>query len=49
MIRKELADYKQPKEIRFVGFDELPRSTTGKIQRHEVENWFKPSVDEAPE
>jgi len=47
--RKELAGYKQPKEIRFVGFDELPRSTTGKIQRHEVENWFKPSVDEAPE
>ena len=39
--RKELAGYKQPKEIRFVGFDELPRSTTGKIQRHEVETWFK--------
>ena len=39
--RAELAGYKQPKEIRFVPFAELPRSTTGKIQRHEVERWFK--------
>lgn len=38
--REQLAGYKQPKEIRFVSFDELPRSTTGKIQRHEVETWF---------
>ena len=44
--RKELAGYKQPREIRFVGFDELPRSTTGKIQRHEVETWFKAPMDE---
>jgi len=39
--REELAGYKRPKEIRFVAFAELPRSTTGKIQRHEVEVWFK--------
>ena len=39
--RAQLAGYKQPKEIRFVAFAELPRSTTGKIQRHEVETWFK--------
>ena len=39
--RKALAGYKQPKEIRFVAFDDLPRSTTGKIQRHEVEKWLK--------
>ncbi|MEE8435250.1 MAG: AMP-binding protein [bacterium] len=39
--RRELAGYKQPKEIRFVAFDDLPRSTTGKIQRHEVEKWLK--------
>ncbi len=38
--RAELAGYKQPKEIRFVAFADLPRSTTGKIQRHEVERWF---------
>ena len=44
--RKQLAGYKQPKEIRFVDFNELPRSTTGKIQRHEVEAWFKPMADD---
>jgi acyl-CoA synthetase (AMP-forming)/AMP-acid ligase II len=35
--RRALAGYKQPKDIRFVPLDALPRSTTGKIQRHEVE------------
>ncbi len=39
--RRELAGYKQPKEIRFVALDELPRSTTGKIQRHEIERWLE--------
>jgi fatty-acyl-CoA synthase len=39
--RRELAGYKQPKDIRFVAFAELPRSTTGKIQRHEVEAWLQ--------
>ena len=38
--RQELAGYKQPKEIRFVDYNDLPRSTSGKIQRHEVEKWF---------
>ena len=37
-----LARYKRPRRIRFVAFDELPRSTTGKIQRHEVEKWLTP-------
>jgi fatty-acyl-CoA synthase len=45
--RANLAGYKQPKEIRFVAFADLPRSTTGKIQRHEVEAWFK-RVGETP-
>jgi fatty-acyl-CoA synthase len=45
--RRELAGYKQPKDIRFVTFADLPRSTTGKIQRHEVEAWFK-RVGETP-
>jgi acyl-CoA synthetase (AMP-forming)/AMP-acid ligase II len=38
--RANLAGYKRPKEIRFIGLDEFPRSTTGKIQRHEVEKWL---------
>lgn len=38
--RRELAGYKQPKDIRFVAFAELPRSTTAKIQCHEVEAWL---------
>ncbi len=39
--RAELAGYKQPKDIVFVTLAELPRSTTGKIQRHEVEAWLQ--------
>jgi fatty-acyl-CoA synthase len=38
--RASLAAYKRPKAIRFIGVDELPRSTTGKIQRHELEKWL---------
>jgi fatty-acyl-CoA synthase len=38
--RRNLAGYKRPKEFFFVGVDALPRSTTGKIQRHEVEKWL---------
>ena len=39
--RAELAGYKQPKDIVFVELAELPRSTTGKIQRHEIEARLK--------
>lgn len=39
--REVLAGYKQPREIRFVTFADLPRSTTGKVQRHLVEAWFR--------
>ena len=35
--RQALAGYKQPKEIRFIAFDDFPRSTSGKIQRHALE------------
>mgnify|MGYP003674049966 CR=1 FL=1 len=38
---RELARYKRPREIRFVASEDLPRSTTGKIQRHEVEKWLE--------
>ena len=45
--RAELAGYKRPKQIFFVAPDDLPRSTTGKILRHEVEKWLtepKPGI-----
>lgn len=35
--RRELAGYKQPSRIVFIAFDAFPRSTSGKIQRHELE------------
>lgn len=35
--RAELAGYKQPKGIHFIGYDDFPRSASGKIQRHELE------------
>lgn len=35
--RDELSSYKRPKGIVFIDDAELPRSTTGKIQRHELE------------
>ena len=38
--RAALAGYKQPKQIQFVALGDLPRSTTGKIQRHEGEKWL---------
>ena len=38
--REQLAGYKQPKAVNFVAFESFPRSTTGKIQRHEIEDWL---------
>jgi fatty-acyl-CoA synthase len=37
MCRARIAGYKVPKDVIFVGDDELPRSTSGKIKRHELE------------
>jgi acyl-CoA synthetase (AMP-forming)/AMP-acid ligase II len=39
--RAQLAGYKRPKAIYFVPFDAFPRSTTGKVQRGEVEKWLQ--------
>jgi acyl-CoA synthetase (AMP-forming)/AMP-acid ligase II len=36
--RGRIAGYKLPKDVVFVRDDELPRSTTGKIKRHELEH-----------
>jgi len=35
--RAALAGYKLPREIHFVAFEDFPRSTSGKIQRHILE------------
>jgi fatty-acyl-CoA synthase len=43
--RRELAGFKQPKEIYFVAASELPRSASGKIQRHELEKRLRPGGD----
>jgi acyl-CoA synthetase (AMP-forming)/AMP-acid ligase II len=40
LCRASLAGYKRPREVRFVAFADFPRSTTGKILRHEVEKWL---------
>lgn len=32
-----LSRYKRPREVRFISLEEFPRSTSGKIQRHELE------------
>ncbi len=37
ICRRELAGYKRPKEVHFVAYDDLPRSTSGKILRQEME------------
>ena len=40
LCRAKLAGYKRPKEVRFIRFEDFPRSTTGKIQRHAMEAWL---------
>lgn len=40
LCRAKLAGYKRPKEVRFIAFEDFPRSTTGKIQRHAMEAWL---------
>ncbi len=37
LCRARLAGYKQPKAIRFIALEEFPRSASGKIQRHLLE------------
>ena len=41
MCRGRIASYKLPKEVHFIGMDDLPRSTSGKIQRHILEDLLK--------
>jgi fatty-acyl-CoA synthase len=37
LCRENLSSYKRPKDIIFLAAEDLPRSTTGKVQRHELE------------
>jgi fatty-acyl-CoA synthase len=37
MCRRDLAGYKRPRQFRFIDFADFPRSTSGKVQRHELE------------
>ena len=37
LCRHSLASYKKPKAVYFIADDDIPRSTTGKIQRHLLE------------
>ena len=39
--RKYLASYKQPARILVINEKDIPRSTTGKVQRHLVEKMLK--------
>ena len=38
LCRGKIANYKLPKEVRFLLEHDVPRSTSGKIIRHELEN-----------
>jgi acyl-CoA synthetase (AMP-forming)/AMP-acid ligase II len=42
VCRENLSSYKRPKDIFFLREADLPRSTTGKIQRHELEARLAP-------
>jgi acyl-CoA synthetase (AMP-forming)/AMP-acid ligase II len=37
LCRRDLAGYKQPKQIQFIAEAEFPRSASGKVIRHELE------------
>lgn len=39
--RRQLAGYKVPKALHFIDFDELPRSSSGKIVREDIERWLQ--------
>ena len=41
LCRGRIANYKLPRAVRFIPFDDMPRSTTGKVMRHELEALLK--------
>jgi fatty-acyl-CoA synthase len=38
LCRRDLAGYKRPRQFHFIEFGDFPRSTSGKVQRHELES-----------
>ena len=44
LCRGKIAGYKLPKDVVFIGLDEFPRSTTGKVKRHELELLLPPAT-----
>jgi acyl-CoA synthetase (AMP-forming)/AMP-acid ligase II len=45
LCSEQLAGYKRPREIRFIAFEDFPRSTSGKVQRHVLEAWIEGEAD----
>jgi fatty-acyl-CoA synthase len=39
-ICRDLPRYKRPRDVHFIAFEDFPRSTTGKIQRHLLEQQY---------
>ncbi len=46
LCRGKIAGYKIPKEVKFVADADIPRSTSGKVKRHDLERWL--STHRAP-
>jgi fatty-acyl-CoA synthase len=45
LCRSRLAGYKRPREVHFIALEQLPRSTTGKILREELERRLQRPAD----
>jgi fatty-acyl-CoA synthase len=37
LCRGKIAGYKIPKAVKFVAYEDIPRSTSGKVKRHDLE------------
>jgi acyl-CoA synthetase (AMP-forming)/AMP-acid ligase II len=48
LCRENLSSYKRPKDIIFLAEDDVPRSTTGKVQRHALEARLPGDADSSP-
>jgi fatty-acyl-CoA synthase len=45
LCRASLAGYKRSARVRFIAFEDFPRSTKGKILRHEMEAKMAAKLD----
>jgi acyl-CoA synthetase (AMP-forming)/AMP-acid ligase II len=48
LCRRDLAAYKCPRRFRFIDFSAFPRSTSGKVQRHELEARLSNEIEPPP-